>query len=164
MDTPQPPNLIVRFVTQGGFVADAIRKVTFSQFSHAEIGTETGTWIGAHDDGGVQERPADYYSATFERRYAIPMSAEQYAAAMAYARSKIGVKYDFEDILGLLIHRDMSADGTEICSMFVFQVLLAAGIQALNVLNQYSNLVTPDTLHLSPIFIGRCYYETSKPT
>ena len=155
--------LIIRFVTQGGFVSDAIRKVTFSEFSHAELGTETGTWIGAHDVGGVQERPADYYKATFERRYAIPVTDEQYAAAMVYARSKIGAKYDFEDILGLLIHKDLSTQGAEICSMFVFQTLLAAGIQPLNVLGQYSNLVTPDTLHLSPIFIGKCYFQTEKP-
>ena len=152
-------NLLIRFVTQRGFVSDIIREVTFSEFSHVEIGTESGTWIGAHDDGGVQERPANYYNATFERRYALPLTDEQYTAAMSYARSKIGVKYDFEDILGLLIHKNIVGKGTEICSMFVFQVLLAAGIQALNVLEDYSNLVTPETLHLSPIFIGRCVYS-----
>jgi hypothetical protein len=157
-------SLIIRFVTQGGFVSEAIRVVTFSEFSHAEIGTPSGTWIGAHDIGGVQERPADYYVATFERRYAVPMTDEQYAAAMAYARSKIGTKYDFEDILGLLIHKDITSKGSEICSMFVFQTLLAAGIQSLNVLGEYSNLVTPDTLHLSPIFIGCCYFQTSPPS
>jgi uncharacterized protein YycO len=158
------PDLIIRFVTQGGFVSEAIRAVTFSEFSHAEIGTETGTWIGAHDDGGVQERPANYYNATFERRYAIPVGDEQYAAAMAYARSKIGTPYSFSDIAGLLFHKEWGEESHGlICSWFAFNVLSAAGIQALNVLPQYGYLVTPDTLHLSPIFIGKCIYETSKP-
>ena len=157
------PNLIVRFVTQGGFVSGAIRRVTFSEFSHAEISTETGTWIGAHDDGGVQERPADYYKATFERRYAVPLSDNQYAAAMAYARSKIGTPYSFADIAGLLFREEWGeASHGMICSSFVFNVLLAGSIVPLNVLEKYSYLVTPDTLHLSPIFIGKCVYETSK--
>lgn len=154
------PNLIVRFVTQGGFVADAIRKVTFSEISHTEIGTETGTWIGAHDDGGIQERPANYYNATFERRYSIPLTDAQYAAAMAYARSKIGTPYSFADIAGLLFHTEWGADSQGmICSWFVFNVLDAAGIEALNVLEQFAYKVTPDTLHLSPIFIGHCTYS-----
>ncbi len=48
-------------------------------------------------------------------------------------------------------------------SMFVFQVALAADLQMLNVLPQYANLVTPDTLHLSPLLIGRCYYQSERP-
>ena len=153
-------SLLIRFVTQGGFVSEAIREVTFSEFSHVEIGTETGTWIGAHYDGGVQERPANYYTATLERRYAIPMTDEQYAAAMAYARQKIGTPYSFADIAELLFHVDRGTDDNGlICSWFVFMVLLAGGIQALNVLPGYANKVTPDSLHLSPIFIGRCIYS-----
>jgi uncharacterized protein YycO len=156
--------LTIRFVTQGGFVSEAIRAVTFSEFSHTELGTETGTWIGAHDDGGVEERPADYYVATFERRYSVPVTDAGYTAGMKYAQSKIGAPYNFKDIFGELIHKDLTTAGAFDCSMFMFEVLFAAGIQALNILPGHANLVTPDTLHLSPIFIGRCIYETSKPS
>jgi len=158
------PNFKIRFITQSGFVSSAIRLVTFSEFSHAEIVSEDGSsYIGAHDDGGVQERPANYCTPSFERRYAIPVTDEQLAKGMTYARSKIGTPYDFLDIAGLLFHKDEHTDGRVICSWFVFDVLSEMGIQPLNVLIDHGNLVTPDTLHLSPIFIGKCYFQTESP-
>ncbi len=150
----------IRFITSNDFVSDAIRLVTFAEFSHAEIVTETGSYIGAHDDGGVEERPADYCSPSVERRYAIPCPDDVYAKIMAYARAAVGTTpYDFRDIAGLLFHRDISTKGRAICSEFVFEAARQAGLYLLNVEAGRSNLVTPETLHLSPLLIGHCYYQ-----
>ena len=81
------------------------------------------------------------------------------AKIMAWARSKVGTPYDFEDIVGLLFHHNLSTKGRMICSMFVYLAALQGGIEMLNVLPQYANLVTPDPLHLSPLLIGKSYYS-----
>ena len=154
----------IRFITERDFVSWAIRRVTFSEFSHVEIVSEDGrSYIGAHSDGGVQERPADYCLPSFERRYAIPCSDAQLEKIMAYARSKIGTPYNFLDIVGLLFHRNLTTKGRVICSMFVYLAALEGGIQMLNVLPEYANLVTPDSLHLSPLLVGRSYSAWHAP-
>ena len=155
--------LRIRFITERGFVSWGIRAVTFSEFSHAELVSEDEQrYIGARSDGGVQDRPADYCKPIFERRYAIPCTDEQLAKTMAYARSKIGTPYNFKDIVGLLFHHDLATKGKFICSMFVFQSAWEGGLMMLNVLPDYANLVTPDSLHLSPLLIGKCYYSAGK--
>lgn len=148
----------IRFITETSIIAEAIRLVTFSEWSHTEIITEAGTYIGAHSDGGVQERPADYTKVSRERRYAIPVTEEALDRMMAFARSKIGTAYDFKDIAGLFLHHNLTQKGREICSMLVFEAALAGGLALLNVQPGYSNLVTPETLHLSPYLIGHCTY------
>jgi hypothetical protein len=147
----------IRFVNSPGFIGAAIDWTTSSLFDHAEIESDTGTWIGAHDKGGVQDRPADYMVPTREMRYALPVTDHQHAAIMAYARSKIGVRYDFADIAGLLFHdRKINSPHRLICSMFVLDAAMEGGMQMLNVLPEYTYLITPETLHLSPLLIGRC--------
>lgn len=154
----------IRFITDPGFVSAAIRDVTNSEFSHTEIVGESGdTYIGAHSDGGVEQRPLDYCKPTFERRYAVPVSLAQFRSAMDYAKSKIGTPYNFKDIAGILFHVDLDARRRLICSQFVFDVFEAGGIKLLNVLPGYSHLVTPETLHLSPYLIGRSYFQTEIP-
>jgi hypothetical protein len=148
-------DLRIRFITESGFVSWAIRWVTFSEFSHVEIGLPDGTWLGAHAGTGVQIRPADYCKPTFERRYAIPLTQPAYDAGMKYALAQIGTPYNYADIAGLLFHRNMSGKGRAICSQFVFDVMGAAGLAPLNVLAGYDFRVTPDILHLAPIFIGK---------
>lgn len=150
----------IRFVNSNGFVASAIDWATDSLFDHAEIETETGSWIGAHDDGGVQERPADYLQPTREYRYAIPCTDEQYEKAMTFAKSKIGTQYNFSDIGGLLFHdRKLNNPHAVICSQFTLMAARVGGIQMLNVLAGFEHLVTPETLHLSPLLIGNCTYR-----
>lgn len=147
----------IRFVNSPGFVGSAIDWATNSLFDHAEIASDTGSWIGAHDDGGVQDRPADYLTPSREMRYAIPVTDEQHDKIMAYARSKIGTPYDFKDIAGLLFHdRRIESPHRLICSVFALQCAQAGNLQMLNVLPAWTYLITPETLHLSPLLIGRC--------
>jgi hypothetical protein len=154
----------IRFINSDGFVSWAIDTVTNSLWDHTEIETETGTWIGAHASGGVEERAADYCKPTRERRYAIPCTDEQLAAIMQYARSKIGTKYDFEDIAGLLFRtRKLHSKGRNICSAFVLMSAFAGQLFMLNIEPGYEYLCTPENLHLSPLLIGHCTYRFPEP-
>lgn len=150
----------IRFINTGDFVSDGIDFVTNSLIDHTEIETEIGTYIGARDAGGVEERAADYCIPTWERRYSIPCTDEQLAQIMFYARSKIGTKYDFTDIVGLLFHdRQLNSPDKLICSTFVLSSAQAGGLGMLNVLPEFDYLITPETLHLSSLLIGRCTYS-----
>lgn len=150
----------LRFINNPGLIGKLIDWETNSLMDHAEIETETGTWIGAHASGGVEERAADYCSPTWERRYSIPCSQTQLDLAMAYARSKIGTPYDFADIFGLLLHnRHFNTKKAAICSMFVLTAAIHGEIKMLNVLPEFAYLITPETLHLSPLLIGNCTYH-----
>lgn len=151
---PLDHQLILRWIAESGFISGAIRYVTNSEMSHCEVWTGS-SFISAYLDGGVHEQPPNYTSPSWERWYAIPCTASQYKNAMDWAWSRIGTPYDKTDILGLLLHFDISSPNGIICSWFCFEYLMAAGIQPLNVLEEFANLVTPDALHLSPVLIGR---------
>lgn len=149
--------IVVRFIKSAGLVSDLIAGATDSLFDHAEFGTPEGTWIGAHDDGGVQERAANYCNPRREYVYSIPCTDEQEASLLAWARGKIGTPYNFEDIAGLLFHSwKLNNPKADICSQFccvgLLQILGAARV--FNVLEARTFLITPEILHLSPIFVG----------
>jgi hypothetical protein len=150
----------IRFVNSPGFVGSAIDWATNSLFDHTECLSSTGGWIGAHDDGGVQDRPFNYLDPSREMRYAIPITDEQYAAGVAFDKAKIGTPYNFGDIAGLLFHdRGINTKHRLICSQFATDRAQAMGLQMLNVLPEFTYLVTPETLHLSPLLYGRCIYR-----
>lgn len=148
----------VRFIRGKGFISDAIAHLTGSLFSHVEFGTPEGTWIGAHIGGGIQERAADYCKPRLEYVYEIPCTAKQHKEALAWMRSRIGTKYNVADIVGLALQvRSLRSPNRYICSQFCCEGLLHFFCAAvvLNVLPQWAYRITPETLHLSPIFVGR---------
>jgi hypothetical protein len=150
----------LRFINSEGLVSAGINWVTNSLWDHVEVETPEGTYIGAHANSGIQERPAGYCKPTRERRYSIPCTDEQLAKSLAYARAKIGTPYDYKDILGLFLHdRRLNSKSREICSAFAFDVAWAGGIMMLNCLPGFRYLITPETLHLSSLLIGHCTYK-----
>ena len=147
--------ITIRFIEDRGFVSRAIAQVTNSLFSHVEFGTPEGTWIGAHAGRGVQERDANYCYPIREYIYDLPCTEAQSDAVLKYARGAIGCPYNYRDILGLLFHaRRLTTPSRVICSQFVMDTLLSIGVKPLNVLPGYTHLITPETLHLSPLLIG----------
>lgn len=157
---------IIRFVNSPGFVGSSIDWATNSLFDHTEIGNNedggidsaTG-WIGAHAGSGVENRALDYLAPSRERRYAVPVTDDQHARILAFAKSKIGTPYDYADIAGLLFHdRKINSIHKLICSMFGIQCAQAGDLQMLNVLPEFTYLITPETLHLSPVLIGNLTY------
>lgn len=167
MPLQQPDSHIrVRFVASPGFVGGAIRALTGSLFQHVEFGTDKGTWIGAHVGDGIQERPAGYYpKLTREYVYDIPCEGWQAEALLKWARSKIGTKYNTLDIVGLMFQaRGLRSPQRYICSQFCTDGLLAifgAG-RVLNVAEDWTYRITPETLHLSPIFVGHLVSKKEK--
>lgn len=151
------PSLTIRFINEPGILYRIIDWETDSLFVHTEgLGRDGQSWVGAHAGTGVQSRPHDWCKPTFERRYALTVTDEQYEAAMQFMDSKIGCPYNYSDIIGLALHsRKGASDHEIICSAFMLLWLMAAGFEPLNVLPEYNFLITPETLHLSPIFIGK---------
>jgi hypothetical protein len=148
----------IRFVAGQGFVGDSIRWVTNSLFQHVEFGTPEGTWIGAHASGGIQERASDYARYDREFVYDVPATDSQLAQLMIWARKQIGNQYNYLDIIGLLVkNRRWTTPNRLICSQFCTLGLLEVygASKVLNVLGEYAYLITPETLHLSPLFVGR---------
>lgn len=148
----------IRFIRTPGFVTDTICWVTTSLMDHVEFGTPEGTWIGAHSDGGVRERDADYCVPTQEWVYRIPCTTQQAEDLLTNARAAIGTPYNFVGIVGLLFHlRKLTKVGTIFCSQFCFYELDKVGIYVLNVLPAFAHLITPETLHLSPLLRGHLF-------
>lgn len=161
--------VFVRFINEEGIVSRLIDFNTESLFCHAEFGVPVDpgnrqspmkSYIGAHAGTGIQCRPADWCTPTRERRYAIPETDQVYDWLMAEINSKVGTKYDYLGIVGLALHdRKLHKRGAIDCSGFVYSTCTKVGIPLLNVEEQFSYLVTPETLHLSSMFLGNCVYK-----
>jgi hypothetical protein len=157
---------ILRFIGERDFISRGIESWTDSLYSHVEMGNNpngsiiSNSWMGAHADGGFQDRALDYCKPEHEKRYAIPVTQEQHAAIMAYAHGLIGTPYNFWDIAGLLLHdRKLNSAHGLICSQSMLEVGEAGGLKLLNVEKGFEYLVTPETLHLSPLLIGACIFS-----
>lgn len=154
---------VQRFIATKGFISGAIKHVEgVSYIDHVEALNRAGDgYIGAHAGIGVQSLPLDWAKdIVWERRYSIPMSDEQYELAMGFLESKIGTKYDYAGILGILFHaRNIEDPKRVMCSCLQTEALLTGNMRVLNVLKEFTHLITPETLHLSPLLIGHCTYS-----
>ncbi len=155
---------VLRFISTKGLVSDAIKRVEgISYIDHVEaMNRSRDKWIGAHAGIGVQAMPLDWAKGVvWERQYSLTVSELQYESIQIYLESKIGVKYDSQAILGILF-KDRKQDSSDrvICSALQYAALWSGNVMALNVLPQFAHLVTPETLHLSPLLIGNCTYDS----
>lgn len=147
----------IRFIRNAGFTSSAIAKLTGSLFSHVEFGTPKGTWIGAHIHGGIQERPADYCKPVLEYVYDVPCTPAQARKHLAWMRSQIGTKYNVKDIIGLMFQcRTLTKPHAYICSQFYADGMLRifGPERFLNVQQEWTYRITPETGHLSPLLAG----------
>lgn len=156
----------LRFMATKGFVSNAIKFVegTVAYADHVEAKNRAGDgWIGAHAGVGVKDMPLDWTPQSeivWERQYELHLTDEQYELAMGFLESKIGTPYDYADILGILFHDQNIEDPRRImCSCLQYEALCTGGVMMLNVLKELAHLVTPETLHLSPLLIGNCTYS-----
>lgn len=148
-------HLTIRFINERGLVSRLITWGSDSLFCHTEgLSRDGKSWIGAHAKTGIEGRPLDWCKPTLEKRYAIPVTKAQYEAAMTFMETKVGTPYDYEDIVGLAIRKRMAGKHRLICSAFMTEWLMAGGLRPLNVLEEFAYLITPESLHLSPLLIG----------
>lgn len=154
--------IVVRFIYEPDMVSRLIGWTTNSLWSHCEALSRDGeSWIGAHAVTGVETRPFDWCKPTRERVYALPVTDAEYETAMGWLEAQVGIPYNYLDILGLAIHVRIGASEHEmICSACMLAFIMMGGYNvpngkaALNVQEGFSYLVTPETLHLSPVWIG----------
>lgn len=157
------PVILQRFIKNRGLGSEAIAADTDSLFSHFEFGIQGQSWIGAHINGGVEERPWDYCDPLREYHYGIPIESEaELDDWIKTLRTDIGIKYNVLGIVGEALHIRRLNNPHEVdCSEWGAQKLIAkfGAAKVLNVLPQRAYLITPEMLHLSPIFVGRLVYR-----
>lgn len=151
------PNLVIRFIDTSDLVSRLITWTTDSLWCHTEALSRDGkSWIGAHSGTGIQARPLNWCKPIRESQYAVPVTESQYETAMTWLESKEGLPYDYEDIIGLAIHKRIGQSKSRvICSAAMLEFMMKADLLPLNCLEEFSYLITPETLHLSPLFIGK---------
>src|SRR5437016_3113271 len=112
------PMIRLRFVRGIGAISDAIVLDSGGLYSHVEAVTPEGKYLGAHMDGGVQARPADYDAGQFVRELFVelPADAATTAAFYHYLNAVIGEPYDFGAIAGFVTHLDLRLKHRVICS------------------------------------------------
>jgi hypothetical protein len=152
--------LILRFIYTEALVSRLIGWRTDSLWCHTEALSRDGQhWIGAHAATGVEARPLNWCEPTRERQYSIPVTEVAYEAAMAWLDAKVGMPYNYADIVGMTIHRRIGASEHEIiCSALMTEFLMASGHYPVNSLESFAYLITPETLHLSSFFLNKCIY------
>ena len=150
--------ITIRFVDAADWITAGINWETNSLWPHVEFGTPQNTWIGAHFNGGWQERPFDYCLPRREAIYDIPCALDVQVEHLARIRAQVGVlKYNRLAILGMLIrNRKLTSIHSVICSQGVSDeaLILWGPHQYLNVLPGFTHLVTPEMVHLSPVLVG----------
>jgi hypothetical protein len=144
----------LRFVRGIGALADAIVFDTGGLYSHVEAVTPDGKYLGAHIDGGVQARPADYDAGQFVRELFVALPADDAMTARFYhyLAAVVGEPYDFGAIAGFITHFDLRLQHRVICSALQTLALRGCGWFA-TPLSQPAHQISPRDLLL--ILSGR---------
>lgn len=140
----------LRFVTAQDAVSDGIRFAEDFAYSHVEAVTPWGTYLGAHADGGVLDRPHDYDKGQFTAEKFVDLvdaPPAREAPFYAFLKGKIGTPYDYEAILGFVSRFDLHQAGHVICSALQAIALRRCGYFA-NPLAAPAHEVSPRDLAL----------------
>jgi hypothetical protein len=109
----------IRFVTGADAISAAIRAAEYGFWaSRADAVMPDGTLLGAHYDGGVQARAADYDREKFTRELIVstPASPEITDAFHSFLRAQLGKPYDIEAIAAFVANRDWRQPDSWFCS------------------------------------------------
>ncbi len=105
-----------------------IRLVTWSPWSHVAIATEDGTVIESRAlSGGVVERPISQALSGASRIEWVSVPCPDPEAAIAWARTQLGQRYDWSAAIGIGLHRRWDRTGRWYCSELVEAALAQAG-------------------------------------
>lgn len=150
----------LRFVSGNDFVSAAIRAGEYGFWSsHVEAVMPDGMLLGAHADGGVQERAPGYDRAWLTRQLIVPLPSvpPQDDAFHAFLRAQRGKPYDMTAIAALIAERDWQEPDSWFCSELIAAGLMACGWFASS-LAATANKITPRDLLL--IVSGRVAIPT----
>lgn len=129
-------SITLRFVTANDLISRAIRGGEMGfPFSHVECKMPDGTLLGAHAQGGVQARAADYDKAWTKQLFVdVPCDDGEAAAFYTFLREQLGKDYDMEAICEMAEGAvtgeapDWQNSPSWICSALQTAALLTAGI------------------------------------
>lgn len=122
----------LRFVT--GDRSAISRAIQFAQYgfwcSHVEAVMPEGTLLGAHADGGVQNRAVDYDAREWTRQEFVdlPADAEQTDGFYCLMRAEIGKPYDLTAIAAFVARRSWQEPDSWFCSELVMAMLEKIGV------------------------------------
>src|SRR6478672_10407102 len=111
---------VIRLVSGKGISSGIIKLGTFSKWSHVDLVTPDGCYLGARLDGGVRARNPGYDGPNADVQFAhVAMTQAQEFDLWKFAYEQIGKPYDFSAILGIAFRRDWREDDAWFCSELV---------------------------------------------
>jgi len=134
--------------------------------------SDLGGYVGAHIGDGIQFRDLNYLEVDREKRYKKPITQQEagvigksveeiFEGFVVSVFSRIGTPYATSDILAIFLHtRKLTPLTREICSEFGLLAPAENGIFFLNCEISYAPLITPETLHLSSLWMRHCVYSS----
>lgn len=143
--------LVLSLVTTTGFQAEVIRDRTNCDYSHIDLVNQDGTRIGAHLDGGVAVRPANYEKFTKELRGIVSCTPDQFNSAQAWIHAQVGKKYDLTAVIGTGLQRDWTSPDAWFCFELIAAMMWKTNIPFLNPIGAlHVNRIVGTHIMLSP--------------
>jgi hypothetical protein len=139
----------LRFVTANDPVSAGIRAAEYGFWaSHTEAVMPDGTLLGAHYDGGVQARPADYDKGQFSREMivSIPAPPAMTDAFHSFLRAQVGKPYDVQAIIAFIAERDWQQPDSWFCSELQAAALVHCGWFAAPLATEFNHITPRDLL------------------
>jgi uncharacterized protein YycO len=139
----------LRFVTCNDPISAGIRAAEYGFWaSHAEAVMPDGTLLGAHYDGGVQARAADYDHGKFSQDLIVqlPAAPEMADAFHSFLRSQLGKPYDVQAILAFVTRRNWQEAEAWFCSELQAAALVACGWFSAPLATEFNHITPRDLL------------------
>lgn len=144
--------ILMRFVRERGLMSGGLAYLTMGQVSHVDAilpadAEFPGYALGARSDRvkgikpGVQIRPPDYATFTYQVLYSIPCTMLQRQSFYGFLYSQVDKPYDFAAIWGFLFARNWREQDSWICSELMMAAAESADI--IDCLDLPANKITP---------------------
>lgn len=141
--------ITLRFVTSPDMVSAGIRAAEYGFWaSHVEAALPDGTLLGAHFEGGVRVRPADYDAGqrSKEMRITLPSDDLMDDRFYAFLNKQLGKPYDVEAILAFVTQRDWQSPEAWFCSELIAAALVACGWFSTPLATEFNHITPRDLL------------------
>ncbi len=112
------------YYSSAGIGAFLIRARLASIFNHVAIEFEDTTIHSTLLHGCEEINPGDYA----EPRYTVEIEVtnKNYKKAFAYAKSRVGLKYDYKAIIGFIVIKKLQTDNGDFCSELGLEIFKRA--------------------------------------
>ena len=153
--------LTIRLTASRNLACWFIRKLTWSEYSHVEIGVyRKGRlgWVGALPEGVVW-KPYDYDPHCNYAIATIDCTYEQKAKVAEFIKAQMGKPYDFGAICGIWLHRDWAKPDRWFCSELVAAACRHAGIKLVGDAEMLDRITPRDILYSPSVHVYEVHQE-----